>query len=177
MAGGLAYDSERADFVLERYVTLLEHELMNGASALVLPGVVALLDWIATAIPGAAIGLGTGNIQAGAYAKLRAVGLEHRFAFGGFGSDHSARDQILRIGAERGAKQLNVPLPECRTLVFGDTHRDVSAALAIGADCVAVGTSGIAVAELETTGARLAVPTLEDPRVRTHLLELAAALS
>jgi beta-phosphoglucomutase-like phosphatase (HAD superfamily) len=46
----------------------------------------------------------------------------------------------------------------------------VSAALAIGAECIAVGTSGIELHALESAGARLAVATLEDPRVREHLL-------
>lgn len=169
-AKGLQADSEASKRILLRYLTLLEQELLGQRSAMLLPGAIALLDWIESTLPLAAIGLGTGNVEAGAYAKLRAVGLADRFSFGGFGSDHVERHEILRVGAERGASRHNTDRMNCRTLVIGDTLRDVSAALAIGAECIAVGTSGVEISTLKAAGAHLAVPTLEDPLVRQHLL-------
>lgn len=166
---GMDHDPEQADRILARYVLLLEQELQQGDPTLVFPGVVPLLDWIRASLPECALGLGTGNVRPGAYAKLRSAGLDHHFKFGGFGCDHAERDRILRVGAERGAMKLNAQLDHCRVLVIGDTRRDVQAALAIGAECVAVGTGGIGLAELEASGATMAVETLEDPRVRQHL--------
>jgi phosphoglycolate phosphatase len=170
---GLPNTPEHSAQVLSRYVSLLEQELQAVGAAITLPGVEVLLDWIERTLPRAAIGLGTGNVEAGAFAKLRCVGLDGRFCFGGFGSDHAQRSEILRAGKLRGAKRLGLPPDECRTLVFGDTVRDVEAALAIGADCVAVGTGGVGLGELAAAGAKIAVRTLEDPRTRSYLLATA----
>lgn len=169
---GMDHDPEQAARILDRYVMLLEQELLSGDPTLVFPGVVPLLDWIRTSLPRCAIGLGTGNVRAGAYAKLRAVNLDHHFDFGGFGCDHAERDQILRIGSQRGATKLNAELGHCTVLVIGDTRRDVLAASAIGAECIAVGTGGIGLDELKASGAALVVDTLEDPRIRQRLGQL-----
>jgi phosphoglycolate phosphatase len=125
------------DDLLAAYLDALAEEL-RGTRAIVHAGIEAALD--ASAAAGAAVGLGTGNVREGARLKLSRVGLHERFAFGGFGSDHEARDALIRIGAERGAAALGAPLPECRVVVIGDTLRDVAAARAIGAECLAVAT-------------------------------------
>jgi len=110
----------------------------GGDVAKVLAGIEAALD--ASAAAGAAVGLGTGNLRDGARLKLSRVGLHERFAFGGFGCDDEARPALLRVGAERGAQALGAPLGACRVVVIGDTPRDVAAAQAIGAECIAVAT-------------------------------------
>jgi phosphoglycolate phosphatase len=166
---GLQNDPKRQARLLERYVSLLEQELLVGKGAIALPGVEDLLDWVESALPRVAVGLGTGNIEPGAHAKLRRAGLDKRFSFGGFGSDHAERHAILRAGERRGAERLGVRAGDCITFVFGDTRRDVDAARAIGAQCVAVGTGGISLDELEAAGASATVATLEDPRVRSRL--------
>jgi phosphoglycolate phosphatase-like HAD superfamily hydrolase len=117
-----------------------------------------------------AIGLGTGNIEPAAYLKLRRVGLDGYFRFGGFGSDHRLRSEILRTAATRGSQQLGRQLSECDTIVIGDTFHDVDAALEIGARAVCVGTSGIALDQLLARGARHVFETLADPRVLQVLL-------
>ncbi len=110
---------------------------------------------------GAALGLGTGNVREGARLKLERVGLWAPFGFGGFGDDHELRPELIRIGAERGAAQLGVPRQQARVVVIGDTPKDVAAALAIGAQCVAVATGAFSVEALATSGATVAVPTIE----------------
>ena len=58
-----------------------------------------------------------------------------------------------------------MPLPACRVVVVGDTPKDIAAAQAIGADCVAVATGMHSVAELEAHAPKLACATLNDQRV------------
>ena len=147
------------------YVKHLERELAQSQGTRALPGALELmnaLDWQSEAF---AIGLGTGNLEPTAHLKLNRVGMAGLFSFGGFGSDHRLRSEILRIGALRGSRRLGRDPSECDTIVIGDTFHDVDAALAIGARAVCVATSGRSVDELEARGAHYAFESLEDPRV------------
>jgi phosphoglycolate phosphatase len=112
---------------------------------------------------GFAVGLGTGNIQDGARLKLARVGLHGRFPFGGFGDDHEERHLLLAAGARRGAERLRVDVSHSRVVIIGDSPRDVSAALAIGAECIGVGTGSSTAAELLALGATAAFDTLAAP--------------
>lgn len=140
---GREVDDAGIDRFLAAYLGKLERMIAESAGYEVLPRVPELLDRLEGA-PGVAIGLGTGNVEPGARAKLRRGGLDGRFGFGGFGSDHEERPRLLDIGAARGAAQLGVPRHEVRVVVIGDTPRDIAAARAIGAACVAVPTGGFA---------------------------------
>ena len=111
-----------------------------------------------------ALGLGTGNMREGARIKLGHAGIYHRFSFGGFGDDSIDRPEILAAGAQRGAAHLGLPLPACRVVVVGDTPKDVAAAQAIGAECIAVATGMHSVAELEAHRPTLACQDLNDQR-------------
>jgi len=150
------------DAILAPYVELLEDELARADGIRPHPGVPETLD-AAASRPGVALGLGTGNIRAGARAKLEHVGIFARFRFGGFGCDHEDRAELLRIGAARGADLLGVPLAACRVVVIGDTPLDVAAARAIGAESIGVGTSGCGAAELRRSGATYAFGDLTAP--------------
>jgi len=148
---GAAHDEGVVQRVIARYLEHLPAELSRQRPR-VLPGVPAMLEWVG-ARPQVAVGVGTGNVERGARAKLRAAGLDEHFAFGGFGSDHEERAQLLRVGATRGAAQLGRPVDACRVLVVGDTPRDVAAARAIHAQCLAVATSHYDRAALREAGA------------------------
>jgi phosphoglycolate phosphatase-like HAD superfamily hydrolase len=139
---------EAIDDLLAAYLDALTDTLASS-QAFVHAGVERALDEAHAA--GAAVGLGTGNLREGARRKLARVGLHERFAFGGFGCDDEARDALLRVGAERGARALGVPLAGCRVVVIGDTPRDVAAAQAIGVDCLAVATGGFSTEALAAT--------------------------
>ena len=143
---GAPITPEAIDDLLAAYLEALADELPRSPHAIVHDGIAPALD--ASVAAGAAVGLGTGNIAEGARLKLGRVGLHGRFAFGGYGSDHEIRSELLRIGAERGALALGVPLAECRVVVIGDTPKDIAAAQAIGAECLAVATGPFSVAEL-----------------------------
>jgi phosphoglycolate phosphatase-like HAD superfamily hydrolase len=143
--------------VLERYIAVLPGELERSDAFEVLPGVSPLLADL-TPRDDVVMGLGTGNAERAAYAKLSRGGLDSYFSFGGFGSDHIDRSELLRIGLERGRRLAG--RNDVRPVVIGDTPRDVAAAKAIGADCVAVATGGYEEDVLRAAGATTVVPDL-----------------
>jgi phosphoglycolate phosphatase-like HAD superfamily hydrolase len=162
LAAGAVTEPAAITRMLAMYVAHLEDEVRRSTDCLVHPGVAPVLD-AAAATPGIAVGLGTGNVRAGARAKLERLGLAHHFAFGGFGCDHEDRARLLDVGAGRGAAHLGVPRERCRVVVIGDTPRDVAAGRAIGAETVAVGTSAFAPETLRAAGATAAFPDLTAP--------------
>jgi phosphoglycolate phosphatase len=159
---GLGDDEVTMERCLAGYLSHLRDEVPRSPTYTVRPGVLELLSRL-EAITGVAVGLGTGNIEEGARVKLTRGELAHRFSFGGFGSDHEDRAQLLAIGAERGAARLGKPLRDCRVVVIGDTPRDVAAARAIGAECLAVATGTHALDVLRDAGAHVAIEHLASP--------------
>jgi phosphoglycolate phosphatase len=158
------------DGLLDAYVRLLEDEVAraDGSKYRVHDGIAAALETARER--GMGIGLGTGNVLAGARIKLARVGIFERFAFGGFGSDAEERAALIRRGAERGAEHLQAPLAECRVVVIGDTPKDVDAARAVGAESIGVATGGFSRRELEEHGATYAFDSLAAPGALDALL-------
>jgi phosphoglycolate phosphatase len=157
---GVEASSRAIDRLLERYLELLPSEVAASAGYRVLPGA---RKAVATCVAaGFAVGLGTGNVRRGAMTKLAHGGLDGLFAFGGFGCDAEPRHELLRHGAMRGAATLGRAIDECVVLVVGDTPKDVHAARAIGAECIAVTTGPYGRGALEEAGARFVVASLED---------------
>lgn len=163
---------EEIDQLLTAYVKVLEEEVAKAEAARyrIHRGMIEALDAAASSRE-VAIGLGTGNIKEGARVKLERVGVYDRFDFGGFGCDDEDRPTLIRIGAQRGAEKLGVPLSECRVVVIGDTPKDVTAAAAMGAECIGVGTGAFKPAELKQVGAKWAFEDLSDPAAVRALLE------
>ena len=87
------------------------------------------------------LALVTGNFEPIARLKLRAAGIGAYFASGqgGFGSDHEDRTELPAI-ARRRAGNGDGPWPRERTLVIGDTPRDIACARADGVRVAAVAT-------------------------------------
>lgn len=165
-------DGEAAiDALLEHYLVHLGDEVSRAESYGAHPGVRELLDAAQALGDDVTVGLGTGNIARGAELKLARVDLWHRFSFGGFGSDHEERAEILRIGAERGAERLGLPRAACRVVAIGDTPRDVAAAHAAGAVCVGVATGSYSTAQLREAGADAVFATLAAPGAAEAVLE------
>ena len=167
---GIEASPSAIDAWLAEYLLALADEVSraDGTRFRLLPGmqraITAALD------AGMAVGLGTGNVREGARIKLERVGVHHHFRFGGFGNDAEARPEVIRLGAERGAAELGVPLAECRVVVIGDTPRDVHAAASIGAECIAVATGSYSVEELQASGARHTFPDFSEPVALSALL-------
>lgn len=149
LAVGEVVDDTRIDQLVAAYLAHLEYTLPRHPHR-VMPGVNVLLDAL-SARADLAVGLGTGNVRAGAFAKLRKASLDGYFAFGGFGCDAEDRAELLRTGAQRGAERAGAALAECRVVVIGDTPKDVAAARAIGAEVVAVATGGFDLDTLRAT--------------------------
>ena len=158
------------DRVLDAYLPRLESELASTPHYRVFPGVSDVVHEVTRAGPGVAVGLGTGNVKRGAYAKLARSALGSAFSFGGFGCDAEDRTELIRTGASRGAEALGEPLAACRVIVIGDTPRDVAAARGIGAACLAVATGPYTRAQLQEAGADWCFETLEGPEAAEILL-------
>lgn len=83
-----------------------EHTADAAHGLEVLPGVAALLA--ALQARGASVGLVTGNLTPIAWAKMKALELDQYFTtpqFGGFGSDHSDRGELVKIAGQRARLQ------------------------------------------------------------------------
>jgi phosphoglycolate phosphatase len=117
----------------------------------VLPGNPELLQWCSEQ-PTVKLALVTGNYEPVARIKLKRAGIGHFFApgQGGFGSDSEDRTALPPI-ARRRAGTDGVSYPRKRTIVIGDTPRDIACAHADELRCFAVTTGPIDAAEL--TGA------------------------
>ncbi len=132
-------DERAADVAIaccEAYARLCPEDLSHT----VLPGVPELLDSLA-ARDDVRLALLTGNYEPVARMKLRSAGIGHWFEAcqGGFGSDSEDRTDLPAI-ARRRAGAAGAPHPPERTIVIGDTPRDIACARADGVRCVAVAT-------------------------------------
>lgn len=138
--------------VLTAYLDELVRELPT--SLRVLPDVDVALPWLA-AQPRVRLGIATGNIAAGARAKLACAGLEHFFGFGGYGCDAVERPALVAAAKSRAGLG-----PDGIAVVVGDTVHDVTAAHACGALAVAVTTGGDDRATLTAAGADVVLDRL-----------------
>jgi phosphoglycolate phosphatase-like HAD superfamily hydrolase len=128
----------------EAYARLLPGDLRDKVA----PGVPALLEALAER-DGVLLSLVTGNFEAIARLKLHAAGLAGFFPAGqgGFGSDHEDRTMLPAVARARAGDGCAAH-PRDRTLVIGDTPRDIACARADGVRCVAVAGGPYPLAEL-----------------------------
>jgi phosphoglycolate phosphatase len=144
---GQEMDQAITDRLFDVYLAHLHDEVARTERYTVMPAIREVVERL-RGESNVGVGLGTGNLRRGAEVKLTRGNLWHLFDFGGFGSDAEERVSLLRVGAERGAAQLAVPLEACRIVVIGDTTRDIEAARGLGAECLAVTTGGVSAEEL-----------------------------
>jgi phosphoglycolate phosphatase len=139
---------ERADDVREvccrEYARLCPPSLADR----VLPGVPELLDWL-SARHDVRLSLVTGNFEPVARLKLGRAGLGRHFPAGqgGFGSDSEDRAALPPIARKRAGLD-GVSYPRERTIVIGDTPRDIACARADGLRVFAVATGPFEVGQL-----------------------------
>jgi phosphoglycolate phosphatase-like HAD superfamily hydrolase len=156
---GRAATVEEFDALMARYIGYLEADVAASERYRVLPGVDAALA--ACTARGAVLGLASGNVEAAARIKLERGQLWHRFGFGGYGSDAGDRAVLVARAIERGERHAGRRFVGSEIVVIGDTPRDVAAAHACGAICVAVATGSFDTAALAAAGADVVLETLE----------------
>ena len=139
------------------------------------PGIPPLLEELA-AREDVLLSLVTGNFEPIARLKLRSAGLGSYFASGqgGFGSDSEDRTDLPEIARRRAGEARR--LAEARTVVVGDTPRDIACARADGVRAVGLATGPYGPEELaeadavaRDTGELRAVTADEDAdQLRVH---------
>lgn len=143
-----AIDAE-LDRLCEHYLERLMRELDGGVQqAHRFDGVVELLDALDER-PDRVLGLLTGNLERGARAKLRAVGIDaDRFVVNAFGSDHEVRDELPAVAQRRARAHLGAEIAGGSLVIIGDTPADIACGRGIGARAIAVATGRYSVEEL-----------------------------
>jgi phosphoglycolate phosphatase-like HAD superfamily hydrolase len=137
------FDKGREEFriaCVEAYCRLVPDDL----SQFVAPGVPDLLEEL-KARDGMRLALLTGNLEPIAWLKISRAGLDHYFerGQGGFGSDNEDRTELPAIARKRAGGY-----PRSKTVIIGDTPRDIACARADGVRCVAVATGPFKAEEL-----------------------------
>jgi phosphoglycolate phosphatase len=142
------------------YDTLCPPDLSDRVA----PGVAELLAALAARPDEFRLALLTGNLEPIARRKLASAGIGHYFepGQGGFGSDHASRAELPGIARARAGDW-----PRERTVVIGDTPRDIACARAddVRVAAVATGLFGVdqlADADAVVDDARALLPVLED---------------
>jgi phosphoglycolate phosphatase len=150
---------------LDQYLDCLTSELETGQRApRCLDGVVELIEALEKR-EDRVVGLLTGNLERGAAAKLRAVGLDpSRFVIAAYGSDHEIRAELPAIAQQRARDQLGLHLDGTAILIIGDTPDDINCARAIDARAIAVATGRFSVDDLRAYEPYAVFPDLTDTR-------------
>lgn len=150
------------EFAVRRYAALVPGDL----SPKLAPGAAPVVAGLATGPH--RLALVTGNLEPVARLKLTRAGIGRHFAIGhgGFGSDSEDRSDLPPLARARAATwNGGAPWPSERTVVVGDTPRDIACARADGAHVIAV-----------TTGPYAAHALAGADAVIAALAELPAAL-
>jgi phosphoglycolate phosphatase-like HAD superfamily hydrolase len=162
---GADVDARAAD-VLAGAVAAFSRLVPGDQSAFVAPGVPELLSALAERPDEFRLSLVTGNLEPIAHLKLARAGIGGYFAAGqgGFGSDSEHREELPAIARARAS---DPPWPRERTVVIGDTPRDIACARADSIRVAAVttgsfGAEALAEADAVVDDARALLPVLED---------------
>lgn len=102
----------------------------------------------------------TGNARICAHIKLQHAGFPVHLTEGGFGDQHPDRNHIARLAHDTLHGEWPHPTSLQQGLVIGDTTRDVLAARAINARCLAVASGADSAEQLHAAGAERVVTEL-----------------
>lgn len=168
---GDAHIDAQMETLLARYLECLHEELRApGRRPYTLPGVPQLLDALENQ-PDVILGLLTGNLEEGANAKLRAVGLDpRRFRIGAYGSDHEQRPELPGIALARTKSQLGIDVTGGAVVVIGDTPADLTCGKSLGAGAIGVATGRHSVEELSRHDPLAVFPDLSDTDAVTRVI-------
>jgi phosphoglycolate phosphatase-like HAD superfamily hydrolase len=107
--------------------------------------------------------LATGNIEAGAQAKLRHYGLADLIWDGAFCQGLGERALIAEAALAEAERLIGRSPDRSHTFVIGDTPHDVACAQAVGVRCIAIATGAFTADELASSGAWRVFERLPDP--------------
>ena len=165
---------ERMSFLIDRYLDGLKEGIQSRKfDVRPLPGVLEILDAL-EAREDVVLGLLTGNVEAGARAKLAAAGIDpDRFRVNAFGSDHEHRPRLPAIAQRRFGETLGREVAGEKVVVIGDTPADIECGRELGARAIGVASGYYSVAELEKHSPYAVFESLRDTaRVLETILDV-----
>jgi phosphoglycolate phosphatase len=166
--GGSSTQLER---FLELYGAALPRHLPRRRGS-VMPGVRSVLEDLARDERVISLLL-TGNIEAGALAKLRHYGLDGLITEGAFCRGPGERSEIGRVALDAAAHRIGAPADPEWTFIIGDTPRDVDCARELGVRSIAVATGEYSTEQLAAAAAWRVLERLPDPANFRALVGLA----
>jgi phosphoglycolate phosphatase-like HAD superfamily hydrolase len=134
-------------------------QIVQSENIVILEGVYNLLTKLDQ--KGFLLGLVTGNLETIARAKLKKIGVNDFFKFGGFGSDHISRAELVKIAIRRAGNRYDLD-DNNQIFHFGDAPQDMRAAREAGVTPIGVTTGVFAADDLESAGAYQVVPNLKN---------------
>ena len=134
-------------------------QIVQSENIVILEGVVKLLTQLDQ--KGFLLGLVTGNLETIARAKLKKIGINDFFKFGGFGSDHIRRTELVKIAIRRAGSQFDLD-DSNQIFHIGDAPQDMRAAREAGVTPIGVTTGIFSADELDAAGAYRVVPDLKN---------------
>jgi phosphoglycolate phosphatase len=174
---GILYDAFRlAEVDKEHWQPMLEDVLEHMRTTVAaqrdrmnlvkMPGVDEVLAYLHE--KGAALGVGTGNLESIGWLKLEVLGVRDWFTFGGFSDRFPVRADMIAYAAEAAR---GIAGPDATVCVVGDTPFDITAAKANGLPTIAVATGHFSFDDLMEQQPEVCVSTLQ------HLLEKSQAVA
>lgn len=154
---------------LSAYEHYLGLELDQCQHYKILPGVSSLLTRLGRNAS-FLVGLATGNVVAGARHKLEKGKLMHYFRFGGYGCDNESRTEIVLQAMQRGRDILGNQFSG-KTIVVGDTPRDIRHGREAGARTVAVATGNFNCEQLRACRPNAAFHSLQNTNKVLQVLQ------
>jgi phosphoglycolate phosphatase-like HAD superfamily hydrolase len=153
-----------ADYTV-RYFAELETELALTADRVkVMPGIIPLLENLQNSTRAVA-GILTGNFRRATELKLKAAGLDgFNFPAAAFGEDAARRADLVAAALQQFTRVTGHSASAARTVIVGDTPRDLAAARAAGCRVLAVATGAYSLEQLQAEQPDAAVEDLLDPK-------------
>jgi phosphoglycolate phosphatase-like HAD superfamily hydrolase len=122
---------EKKESVFDAYYNYLKiFTASDEYKKMLLPGILPLLKKLKSLEQKIVLGLLTGNLKKSALLKLKLFDIHNYFLyngdlFGGFGSDHIKRSELVNICINRAFKMIGKNFYEKDVVVIGDTKNDI----------------------------------------------------
>lgn len=175
LLGAAGLDATAIDGSFDRlwqvYLEALASEMAAPQTrTIVHPGVAELLERLSGMEQDYLVGLLTGNIERGASIKLSAVGLEHHFRFGAYGSDSEHRVELPAVAVRRARAISGRDFRGHDIVIIGDTPSDMTCGAGLDVRAIGVATGRHDPESLAAAGAWAVLPDLADTERVLRLL-------